>query len=291
MTETLGRYQLLEHLDDGGSADVYRASSGDGNPDIALKVLKPERRGDPGEVDRFLAEAELLRRLAHPGLPRILATGSEAGAPYLAMELLRGRSLADHLAQRGPLPEREALAIAGDLADTLEHVHRAGLVHRDLKPANILLRESTGRAVIMDFGVARATGEGAAGHMATPRYMSPEQAGGDRVDGRSDLFSLGVILFEMLAGQPPFEATSLEQLVNQVRSEAAPALPPGATRAGVVLRRLLAKDPSRRYATAGEARDALLDTSEEHSAIQIPLAGWLAMGSALAIAMALWLLA
>jgi serine/threonine protein kinase len=144
----------------------------------------------------------------------------------------------------------------------------------------------------MDFGVAKASGAGAAGHMATPRYMSPEQAGGDRVDGRSDLFSLGVILFEMLTGQPPFEATSLEQLVSQVRSEAAPALPAGATKAAGVLRRLLEKDPSRRYSTAGEARDALLDTSEEHSTIDVPLAGWLALGGgALAIALAVWLLA
>ena len=291
MTETLGRYQLLEHLDDGGTADVYRANNGGDNPDIALKVLKQELRDDPHEVERFLAEAELLRRLAHPGLPRILATGSEDGTPYLVMELLRGRSLAEHLQQCGPLPEQEALSIACDLADTLDHVHREGLVHRDLKPANILLRENTGRAVIMDFGVARVTGASAAGNMATPRYMSPEQAGGDRVDGRSDLFSLGVILFEMLTGQPPFAATSLEQLVDQVRSEAAPALTGSVTRVGSVLRRLLEKDPSRRYATAREARDALLDINEEHSAAAIPRAGWLLLGAVAAAAVILWILA
>ncbi len=290
MTETLGRFQLLEHLDDGGTADVYRASAGDGNPDIALKVLKPELREQQDVVARFLDEGDLLRHMSHPGLPTVLATGTGDGCPYIAMELVRGKSLAEQLDQRGPIPEQQALAIAGDLADTLEHVHRAGMVHRDLKPANILLRDITGRAVIMDFGVARVTGEGAAGHMATPRYMSPEQASGESVDGRSDLFSLGVILFEMLAGRPPFEATSLEGLVDQVRHAEVPALPAGEGHSAEIVRRLLEKDPARRFASAAEARDAIIDASEAYSSAHVSVKGWLVGGAALAALAALWLL-
>ncbi len=291
MTDTLGHFQLLEHLDDGGSADVYRASTGAENPDIALKVLKEGHRAQPGEVTRFLDEADLLRKLAHPGLPRILETGTVEGAPFIAMELVHGQSLAEYLQQQGPLSEQEALSIAGDLADTLVHVHREGLVHRDLKPANILLQETSGRTVIMDFGVARMSGASDAGYMATPRYMSPEQAGGERLDARSDLFSLGIILYEMLTGAPPFEATSLEELVEQVRSAEAPPLPARAAHAGPVVRRLLDKDPNGRFANAAEARDAIMDANEEYSSARPSSIWWFAAAVVLVAVIAGWWLA
>lgn len=289
MTDSLGQFQLLEHIDDGGSADVYRALKRETGDVVALKVLKPALRENPEEVSRFFDEARFTQGLIHPGIPSSLETGVEDGSPYLAMEFVQGESLADCLERCGKFAEEEALSIACDLADTLAYIHRHGVVHRDLKPANIVLRSSDGRAQIMDFGVARASGAGAEGHMATPRYMSPEQAAGDRVDGRSDLFSLGVILYEMLAGHPPFESSTLDALITEVRQTDPAPLSASHSKAAPVITQLLQKDPAKRYASAEAARDAMQHREGNAEAGRRPLgsAGWLAivgLGVAMAVA-------
>ena len=289
MTDSLGQFQLLEHIDDGGTADVYRAMKRQTGDIVALKVLKPALRENPDEVSRFFDEARFTQGLMHPGIPNSLETGVEDGSPFLVVEFVEGESLADCLDKRGTFAEEEALSIACDLAETLAYVHRQGVVHRDLKPANILLRSSDGRAHIMDFGVARASGAGAAGHMATPRYMSPEQAAGDRVDGRSDLFSLGVILYEMLAGHPPFESSTLDALITEVRQTNPAPLPASHSKAAPVVTRLLQKDPAKRYASAEAARDAMQHLGGKAESGRWPFGstGWLAiagLGVALAVA-------
>ena len=209
-----GRYAIGREIGRGGMAIVYLAHDVRHDRDVALKVLRPELAATLG-ADRFLQEIKLAAGLAHPHIMPLHDSGDADGCLYYVMPYVPGESLRDALEARGQLPLVEALEIAREIADALDFAHRNGVVHRDIKPENILLQD--GHAEVSDFGIARAISKAGERHTAagmavgTPDYMSPEQAAGSiAVDGRSDLYSLGCVLFEMLAGRPPLALTPPE---------------------------------------------------------------------------------
>jgi len=260
----LGRYRVLRELGRGAMGVVYLAEDESLQRQVAIKtLLLPE---DPRERQhleaRFRQEAKAAAGLNHPGIITIHDLGREGDWLYIAMELLQGTELRDRLAQ-GPLLLDEALDIAGQVAAALAAAHARGIVHRDIKPGNIML-VAHGQAKIMDFGIARMqssevhTQSGTM--MGSPKYMSPEQVGGHPADHRSDIFSLGSMLYEMVAGVPAFSGDNLGQLLNAILHEAPP--PPRQFRPGVptvlelVIARAMQKNPLARYQDAAEmARD------------------------------------
>ncbi|MEM8708284.1 MAG: protein kinase, partial [Actinomycetota bacterium] len=207
-----GRYELLRHIARGGMADVYLARDELLGREVALKVLFPEFANDPNFVERFRREAQAAANLNHPNIVGIYDWGQERGTYYIVMEHVSGRSMSDVLRSTGPLHPDRAAEIASDVAGALSTAHAAGLVHRDIKLGNILVSDA-GDVKVADFGIATALVSGGdaaltqhGSVMGTATYFSPEQAQGKALDGRSDLYSLGVVLYEMLAGVPPFQA-------------------------------------------------------------------------------------
>lgn len=267
---TLGRYRIDALIGEGAMAEVYRAHDPDIGRDVAIKVLKPDFARDAELEARFLREARAAGALSHQHIATIYDAGQEQGIAYIAMELVEGQPLDAVLAQQGRLPYERVLHLARQLADALGYAHRAGVVHRDIKPSNILV-SADGRGVkLVDFGVARVAGVEAAqlgrthaGQMiGTPRYMSPEQALGLPVDSRSDLFSLGVVLYEMMTGKVAFPGTGLATLAIQIAQERVEPVgrvvgdcPPGL---GFIIDKLLAKKPDARFAD-GAALVAAID--------------------------------
>jgi len=268
----LSGYRLLELLGAGGMAQVYRAVATDGSP-VAVKVLYPHLTADPGFVARFEREAAAAAELDHPHIVHILDHGADGELSYLVMELVDGPSLRSVLAERTePLSPQEAVPLIAAVAEALDHAHRRGVVHRDVKPSNILLRG--GRLddpVLTDFGVARmveATVSTASGTvLGTPTYMAPEQGQGEPGDARSDIYALGVVLYELLLGQPPFAAESPYALI--LRHIHTPPPAPRAIRPDLprsleaAVMQALAKEPAARYASAAEFADALRQSLEE----------------------------
>jgi Tol biopolymer transport system component len=266
------RYRMERELGQGGMATVYLAHDLRHDRQVALKVLRPELALTLGP-ERFLREIVTTAGLRHPHILPLYDSGSVAGSSgtgpflYYVMPYVEGESLRDRLTRERQLPLDEALRITREVADGLGYAHTRGLIHRDIKPENILLEG--GHAILADFGIARALSAAGAERLTqtgmsvgTPLYMSPEQAAGDRdLDGRSDLYSLGCVLYEMLGGQPPFTGPNGESIVRQHLI----AEPPPITnlRAGVpreiegVLMRALAKSPADRYGTAADLVDAL----------------------------------
>ncbi len=257
------RYRLDSVLGRGGMATVWRATQIDLDRPVAIKILAPGDGEDPTGAARFEREGRLVSRLAHPGSVRVFDFGRVGdGRAYLVMELLEGRTLADRMRSDGPMDWRDALVIIRDVADALAEAHAAGVVHRDLKPANIFLQRVADREVVkvLDYGIARwaassvrtQTGE----VFGTPSYMSPEQAQGLGVDGRSDLYSLGVLLYQCLQGAPPFQADSpLGVLYLHVQEPPPPLTVEAPAAVRELLASLLAKSPKLRPATASVARD------------------------------------
>ena len=261
-------YRVLQELGRGGMGVVYRALDTQLGREVALKVLPPETSGDGETVARFQREARAASALNHPNICTIYHIGLHQGQPFIAMELLRGETLEVRLAQR-PIPLEQVISLGIQIADALDAAHRRGIVHRDIKPSNIFITER-GDAKILDFGLAKLSSGFAAGFeesaltlggeltrshrvMGTPGYMSPEQILGRELDGRSDIFSLGVVLYRMVTGEKPFKAATVQSLMDEIlhrRPDSVSSLNARASGAlERVIERCLAKQPSARYAT------------------------------------------
>ncbi|MEO5867613.1 MAG: protein kinase [Sphingomonas sp.] len=269
----LGRYRIDDRLGEGAMADVYRAHDPDIGRTVAIKVLKPDYARDPELGQRFLREARAAGALSHANIATIYDVGETDGVAYIAMELVDGQPLDVALQAQGRMPYERVLAIGQQLAAALAYAHRNGVVHRDIKPSNILLSLDGKTAKLLDFGVARIGDMDAAtadrqfaktqvGQLiGTPRYMSPEQALGLPVDHRADLFSLGVVLYEMITGKVAFPGTALATLAIQIAQEKVEPIdrtagdcPPGLR---FIIDKLLAKKPEQRFAD-GDALAAAL---------------------------------
>jgi serine/threonine-protein kinase len=252
-----GPYRLLAQIGRGGMAAVFRAER-DGET-IALKRPLGSFVDDPEFLERFLREAEIGRTLHHPNIVRIFERGEVDGVPYFTMELVAGQTLQERLKSRGALAPGEAARLVVQIAEALDYAHLKGVVHRDLKPSNIMVLKD-GAVKVMDYGIARArrfdgiTVTGA--FLGTPDYVAPETAEGHGTDARSDLYSLGIVLYEALTGKRPFSSDSAFATLKKQCSE--PPTPPSALAPGVpqelegIVLKLLRKDPAERYASAEE---------------------------------------
>lgn len=269
-----GRYQIGELLGRGGMADVHLGTDARLGRKVAVKLLKPSLANDPAFRTRFRQEAQAAARMAHPTIVRVFDAGEEtvrdpSGAeiqvPFIVMEHVEGRLLKDLVAQ-GPIAPDEAIRIVDGILTALEYSHRAGVVHRDIKPGNVMVT-STGQVKVMDFGIARAISDSSAtiaqtsAILGTAQYFSPEQARGEGVDARTDLYSTGVVLYELLTGRPPFRGDTAVATAYQHVSEApvAPnALNPAVSPAlNAVVMRSLAKDRTERFQTAADFKTDL----------------------------------
>lgn len=260
------QYRIVRLLGRGGMGSVYLARDLTLDREVAIKVVRTA--DESREIyDRFRREARTAAKLSHPNIVPLHAFGEVEGMPYFVMGYVRGESLADRLRRDGKLGEEEARRIFVEIADALDHAHRQGVVHRDVKPDNVLLEDESGRALLTDFGVARAvdTGEPLTLHgsvIGTPHYMSPEQASGrSDIDGRSDIYSLGVMAYAMLAGRLPFEGkTAGDILAKHLNQQPAPlrSVAPSVSDSTVqALERCLAKDPTARWPDARSLKLAL----------------------------------
>ncbi|MHB1296634.1 MAG: protein kinase domain-containing protein [Anaerolineae bacterium] len=264
--------EIQELIGLGGSAEVYRAMDSVRGCEVAVKVLS--ERAEPAMVMRFLREVQTMARLNHPNIVEVFSAGESAGRRYLVMELMRGQSLKERL-QQGKLLWREATQVALHVAKALEHAHANQIVHRDVKPGNVMFGEHDVK--LADFGLAHLDDASAMTRtgtvMGTVFYLSPEQAVGRHVDGRSDLYALGAVLFEMVIGQPPFPGTTAVSIIYKHLNEQPPRLrqvdPTLPATLESIVDRCLQKDPARRYATATElveALDTLLQQGDAASA-------------------------
>lgn len=254
----IGRYLIKSELGRGGMATVYLAHDPKFKRDVALKVLPREFLHDPTFRTRFEREGQTIGNLEHPAIVPVYDLGEDNGQPFLVMRLLDGGTLTDRLKQ-GALPPAEIADFLNRLTPALDEAHRQGIVHRDMKPDNIMF-DQRGEPFLTDFGIAKLsqgvstiTSRGVV--IGTPAYISPEQASGEAaIDGRSDIYSLGVILFEMLTGQPPFKATTPIGLIMKHINEPIPALrefnPELPDPCQLVISKVLAKNPAERYNTA-----------------------------------------
>lgn len=262
-----GRYQLQDALGYGGMAEVHRARDTRLDRDVAIKTLRVDLARDPLFQSRFRREAQSAAALNHPSIVAVYDTGEdrsgEAPVPYIVMEYVPGQTLRDILAAEGQLPWRRALDVVARILAALDYSHRQGIVHRDIKPGNVMI-DPDGRVKVMDFGIARAVAAATAALtqtatvMGTAQYLSPEQARGESVDARSDVYSTGCLLYELLTGSPPFTGDSPVAVAYQhVREDAVPPselvaeLPPVVD---AIVLKAMAKNPVNRYQSAEEMR-------------------------------------
>ncbi|MBK6456494.1 MAG: serine/threonine protein kinase [Gemmatimonadetes bacterium] len=266
--EALGsRYEVERELGTGGTATVYLAKDLKYQRRVAVKVFRPEVAEAMGH-ERFVREIAFVATLNHPHIVPLLDSGEAEELLYYVMPAVEGESLRDRLAREGTLPVDEAIQIARDVAVALDYAHKRNVVHRDIKPENILL--TAGTSVVADFGIAKMVNSGSKGNsltragiaVGTVAYMSPEQASAGQVDGRSDIYSLGCVLFEMLAGRPPFVGKSTRLVVAAHFTEAVPSVhalrAEVASTLDVVLARAMAKAPEDRFETATAFIDELI---------------------------------
>ena len=264
----VGRYRILERLGRGGMATVFKAHDPGIGRDVALKFLHASLCEDPECRVRFLREARAAGGLSHPNIVTVHDVGEIDGRPYMAMEFLHGDVLADVMKPGQALPVREVLAMGIQLANALGYAHAHGIVHRDIKPGNIIRLQGSDTIKVTDFGIAHMDAPGAGEQrtrvgdvLGTPQYMSPEQTRGDKLDGRSDLFTVGIVLYQMLAGQRPFQGDSMVALAMKIANEEPtpleklrPDVPPALRR---IVERCLAKAPERRWQSGRELAEAL----------------------------------
>lgn len=251
--ERIGRYQIIERIGRGAMGVVYRARDEAMGRDVALKVLTADFEDDPDIKTRFHREAEAAARLQHPNIINILDVGEDGHRFFIVMELLRGLPLKEFLKQPDVTLERK-LDLMTQLCAGVGAAHKSEIFHRDIKPGNLFVR-TDGILKILDFGVARLASSSmtASGFIVgTPDYMSPEQACGTEIDGRSDIFSIGGVFYYMVAGRKPFPATHLPTLFQQIQSEAPQPVPDAPPALMAVIRRALAKQPAQRYQTCAE---------------------------------------
>ena len=260
------RYEIVSEIAHGGMADVYLARDSKLDRPVALKVLSPELSRDPAFVERFRREAQAAAGLNHPNIVGIFDWGQEHGTSFIVMEYIDGRTLRDMIRHEGTIAPGQIADIGADIAAALSFAHQNGVVHRDVKPGNVLIT-TAGQVKVTDFGIARAGGDNdgltrTGAVMGTATYFSPEQAQGTAVDGRSDVYSLGIVLYEMATGEPPFTADSPVSVAYlHVRepvvppSQKVPSVPPELER---VIMTCLAKSPNDRYQSADDLRADLL---------------------------------
>ncbi len=263
-----GEFEVGRLLGQGGYASVFLAQDLMLKRDVAIKVLDPNLSISGDHSERFLTEARLVAQLEHPHIVPIYQVEQKHNLLYIVMRFIPGTTLGGLLAKEGKIPPAQAASIARQVADALDFAHHHKVIHRDIKPDNILL-DSSGHAVVTDFGIARAaaaarlTQEGMV--VGTPQYMSPEQASGEEIDGRSDVYALGVVMYEMLAGHPPFGGRTAAQILAKHLSQKPPSLEDTSKDTPEMLNRIvataLAKDPGDRYATARAMAEALGGTA------------------------------
>jgi Tol biopolymer transport system component/predicted Ser/Thr protein kinase len=286
---TIGHYRVLQPLGAGGMGEVYAAQDTRLNRKVALKVLASSIAGDPDRRDRFEREAQAIAALNHPNIVTIYSVEEDAGVQFLTMELIEGKTL-DELIPKGGMSIEQIFKLATPLADAISAAHQAGITHRDLKPGNIMVT-GEGRVKVLDFGLAKLrelapaagvsmlptqqlTGEGRI--VGTVAYMSPEQAEGKPVDGRSDIFSLGILLYEMSTGERPFKGDTSVSIISSIIKDTPVsatavnrALPSDLAR---IIRHCLAKDPGRRFQTAADLRNELEELKQGIDSGELTLA-------------------
>lgn len=259
--KTLGTFEIQEEIGRGGMATVYRARQISMNRIVAVKVLPRHLLHDPGFYERFEREVEVISDLEHPHIVPIYEYGQSEGIPYIAMRYLGGGSMESVIRRHVPALDQLEKPLR-QIAQALDYAHQKGIIHRDLKPGNIMLDEN-GNAYLSDFGIARVLGSNMTGSMivGTPAYMSPEQANGLPIDGRSDIYALGVVLFEMLTGREPYQAeTPMAILLKHINEPMPPIsgfrddVPPAVE---MVVNKATAKDPDDRYASPSAMIEAL----------------------------------
>ena len=258
--QSVGRYDVLDLLGEGGMSESYRARDRETGQTVVLKIPFANIIGDPATYSRYQRETEIGRRLVHPHIQQLLDAGhlDDSVAPYLVMEYVEGEPFRRYLEAHAPLPVDQAVELASQLADALEACHAQGIIHRDLKPENVLITPDH-QLKLLDFGIAllqgarRLTWSRLTNSVGTPDYMAPEQALGRLVDGRADLYALGTMLFEMLAGKVPYEGDNPLSIMSQHVNAEAPRLrtrrhdvPPQLD--GIVAK-AIRRDPDQRYDT------------------------------------------
>jgi serine/threonine-protein kinase len=287
-----GRYRLVELLGQGGMATIFRATDAQLGREVAVKVLHPQFGRDPDFVARFRQEAQAAASLSHPNIVAVYDFGTDADGPYIVMELIDGEDVATLLARNGPLPPRQAARLAAEVAHALSAAHARGIVHRDVKPGNILV-SSDGRVKVADFGIARAWADARLTlpgvTLGSVHYFSPEQALGEQATEASDIYSLGVVLYELLAGRRPWEGDTAAAVAMARVSAPAPVV--SAVRPNVppaleaIDRTALSPDPAARFPSAGAmaaALEAFLDATAPRAAAVPPAAVGLAAAGAAA---------
>jgi eukaryotic-like serine/threonine-protein kinase len=264
----VGRYEILGTLGRGGMASVYQAHDPGIGRDVAIKFLHSTLCEEADCRARFLREARAAGGLSHPNIVTVHDVGEIDGRPYMAMEFLQGDVLSEVMRPNQPLPVRDVLVMGIQLANALDYAHAHRIVHRDIKPGNIVRLQGTDTIKVTDFGIAHMDTAGTGEQrtrvgdvLGTPQYMSPEQTRGDRLDGRSDLFSVGIVLYQMLSGHRPFAGDSMVAVALRIANEepepldkARPDVPASLRR---IIERCLAKSPDRRFQTGRELSEAL----------------------------------
>jgi serine/threonine-protein kinase len=291
-----GRYSLERELGRGGMGIVFLARDVALDRLVAIKLLPPAQAAQAGLKERFLREARTAARLSHPNIVPIHVVEETAGLVFFVMAFVDGETLGQRLRTKGPLSPAGGARVLQEVAWALAYAHARGVVHRDVKPDNILIEQGTGRAMVSDFGIARAgetTGSTAAGEiLGTAQYMSPEQASGEPVDGRSDIYSLGIVGFYALSGKLPFDSPDVAALLAMQITRPAPPLSataPGVSpKAAQAIDRCLAKNPDDRWPTGEAFAEALAQSTAVAREIPAPIRVWITRGQTARPVLYLW---
>ncbi|HEX8637166.1 MAG TPA: serine/threonine-protein kinase [Pyrinomonadaceae bacterium] len=264
--QIVGNYKIEAKLGEGGMGAVYRGVDTMLDREVAIKALRPELASQTSVVERFRSEAVTLAKLNHPNIAALYTMFRQGEELYMVLEFVRGETLDTIMQRRGALPAEEAIPVFCQVLDGIDHAHELGIVHRDIKPANIMLTEN-GKLKVLDFGIARLLGSArmtrAGNIIGTLEYMAPEQVKGQETDGRSDIYALGMMLYEMLTGRLPFQTENEFELMK-LQTETMPPSPREINPAIPVeveeaIMRAIQKNPDERFQTAGEMRDLLLE--------------------------------